>query len=143
MARQRAERVADEVQEVAAEILRGLKDPRIGFATVVRAEVSTDLRHAKIFVSVFGPEAERATTMAALERAKGHVRTELGRRIRLYHTPEVHFISDASIAHGDRIARLLGELAAERSAAPAPASDGSAGSGPGAKAPADTPGEGR
>lgn len=132
MARQRAQRVADEVQQVAAEILRGLKDPRIGFATVVRAEVSTDLRHAKIYVSVFGPEAERQATMAALERAKGHVRTELGRRIRLYHTPEVHFISDGSIAHGDRIARLLGELAAERAGA------GSDGTGP-----AEPPGEGR
>lgn len=125
MPRQRAERVAETVQVAAAEILRQLKDPRIGFATVVRAEVSSDLQHAKIFVSVLGPEAERTATMAALERAKGHVRTELGRRVRLYHTPEIHFVSDGSIAHGDRIARVLSELAAERasaerSATPAP-----------------------
>lgn len=114
MARERAARVADEVAQVAAEILRGLKDPRIGFATVVRSEVSSDLGHAKIFVSVFGPEADQAATMAALESAKGHVRTEIGRRIRLYHTPEIHFILDGSIAHGDRIARILQELHAER-----------------------------
>ncbi len=114
MARQRAVRVADEVSQAAAEILRGLKDPRIGFATVVRSEVSSDLRHAKIFVSVFGPEADQAATMAALERAKGHVRTELGRRVRLYHTPEIHFVLDGSMAHGDRIARILAELHTER-----------------------------
>jgi len=113
---QRAARVADEVREVAADILRGLKDPGIGFATVVRAELSSDLRHAKIYVSVLGPEADRAATMAALDRATGHVRTELGRRIRLYRTPEVRFISDASIEHGDRIARVLRDLAAEREA---------------------------
>ncbi len=130
MARQRAVRVADEVCQVSAEILRELKDPGIGFATVVRAEVSSDLRHAKIHVSVFGPEADQAATMAALERAKGHVRTELGRRIRLYHTPEVHFILDGSIAHGDRIARILQELHAERdSAAPTPDSPHTSGGG--------------
>lgn len=118
VARQRAERVADEVQQAAAEILHDLKDPRIGFVTVVRAEVSTDLRHAKLYISVFGPEADRTATMAALERAKGHVRTEIGRRVRLYHTPEVHFVADSSMAHGDRIARVLNELAAERAALP-------------------------
>jgi len=114
MPAQRAARVADEVRAAAAEILRGLKDPGIGFATVVRAELSSDLRYAKIYVSVLGPEAERAATMAALQRATGHVRTELGRRIRLYRTPEVHFVSDGSLAHGDRIARLLREIASDR-----------------------------
>ena len=143
MARQRAERVSDAVREVAAEILHGLKDPRIGFVTVVRAEVSTDLRHAKIFVSVFGPDAEREATMAALERAKGHVRTELGRRIRLYHTPEVHFIADSSIAHGDRIARLLGQLAAARNAAQRAAGVDADLAGADGQLPVDTPGEGR
>ena len=100
-------RVAEEVRAAAAEILQELKDPRIGFATVVRAEMSSDLRYAKLFISVLGPEAERAATMAVLERAKGHVRTELGRRVRLYHTPEVRFVADDSMEHGDRIARIL------------------------------------
>ena len=107
MERQRVARVAEEVRAAAAEILQELKDPRIGFATVVRAEMSSDLRYAKLFISVLGPEAERAATMAVLERAKGHVRTELGRRVRLYHTPEVRFVADDSMEHGDRIARIL------------------------------------
>lgn len=82
----------------------------MGFASVVRAEMSPDLRYAKVYVSVLGPEAEREETMAVLERAKGHVRSELGRRIRLYHTPELRFIMDDSLAHGDRIARILRDL---------------------------------
>lgn len=114
MARQRLARVTEEIRDAAAEILRSLKDPRIGFATLVRAEVSSDLRHVKLYVSVLGPPVEQAATMAALEGAKGHVRTELGRRVRLYHTPEVHFVADRSIAHGDRIAQLLSGLQAER-----------------------------
>ncbi len=108
--RQRVARVAEGMREAAAEVLRTLKDPRIGFATVVRAEVSADLRYVKLYVSVLGPEAEQSATMAALESAKGYVRTELGRRVRLYHTPEVRFLLDSSIAHGDRIARLLSSL---------------------------------
>jgi ribosome-binding factor A len=132
MPRQRVARVADEVCQAAAEILRGMKDPRMGFATVVRAEVSSDLRHARIYVSVLGPEADQEATMAALERAKGYVRTELGRRVRLYRTPEIQFVLDRSIAHGDRIARVLGELRAGRpsEAAAGGAAQASAGSGP-------------
>jgi ribosome-binding factor A len=115
--RQRVARVAEEMRAAAAEVLRELKDPRVGFASVVRAEVSGDLRHVKLHVSVLGPEAEQEATLAALERARGFVRTELGRRVRLYHTPEVHFVLDTSIAHGDRIARLLGSLASARGGA--------------------------
>lgn len=116
-------RVAEQVRAETADILRGLKDPRIGFASVVRAEMSPDLRYAKVYVSVLGPEAEREETMAVLERARGHVRSELGRRIRLYHTPELRFVMDDSLAHGDRIARILRDLepsANVRSEHPAP-----------------------
>jgi len=109
-ARPRVARVADEIRSSAAEILRTLKDPRIGFVSVVSAEVSSDLRHVKLYVSVLGPDAERQATMQALERATGFVRSELGRRVRLYHTPEVRFVEDTSIAHGDRIHRLLQQL---------------------------------
>jgi ribosome-binding factor A len=114
--RQRTARVAEGIREAMAEILRTLKDPGMGFATVVRAEVSRDLTHVKVYVSVYGPEADQAATMAALERAKGYIRSELGRRIRLYHTPEVQFVLDSSMAHGDRIARLLSDLAGGPSA---------------------------
>ena len=120
MAAERAARVAEAVREVAAQVLRGLKDPGMGFASVMRAEVSTDLRHVKIYVSVFGPEAEQAATMAALGRARGHVRSALGREIRLYRTPEIQFVLDGSLEHSDRIARVLRDLHAERDEAGSP-----------------------
>lgn len=118
----RRQRVAEAMREEASQILRLLKDPGLGFATVTRVEVSRDLRHAKIFVSVLGGEEERAATMAALERARGFVRGELGRRIRLRFVPEIQFVPDRSMEHGDRISRLLREL--DRPPAPAPGEPG-------------------
>lgn len=106
----RAARVAEEIRSNAAMILRNLKDPRIGFVSVVSAEVSTDLRYVKLFVSVYGPEAERKATMTALQRATGYVRTELGHRVRLYHTPELRFVEDTSMAFGEHINRLLRDV---------------------------------
>jgi ribosome-binding factor A len=107
---QRAQRVAERIKEEMADILRRVKDPRVGFASVVRVECSSDLRYAKVYISVFGPEADQQATMRGLENAKGFIRSELGRRVRLFHTPELHFALDTSIAHGDRIARLLAGL---------------------------------
>jgi ribosome-binding factor A len=119
MSEQRVQRVAERIKEELADILRLVKDPRVGFASIVRVEVSPDLRYAKAFVSVYGPEADQQATMRGLENAKGFIRTELGRRVRLYHTPELHFALDTSIEHGDRIARLLATLPpAERTPAP-------------------------
>lgn len=122
MSEQRVQRVAERIKEELAEILRLVKDPRVGFASIVRVEASSDLRYAKVYVSVFGPEVDQQSTMKGLENAKGFIRTELGRRVRLFHTPELNFALDTSMAHGDRIARLLAELpAAERAPIPAPA----------------------
>ncbi|MBE3591069.1 MAG: 30S ribosome-binding factor RbfA [Firmicutes bacterium] len=114
MTRQRAQRVAERIKEEVADILRRrMKDPRVGFASVTAVEVSNDLRHAKVYVSVLGDEAEQRATMQALERARGFVRTELGARLRLFHTPEVVFERDDSIAHGARINELLHSLERE------------------------------
>ncbi len=110
----RAARVAEEIRSHAAMILRELKDPRIGFVSVVSAELSTDLRYVKLFVSVYGPEAERKATMTALKRATGYVRTALGQRVRLYHTPEVRFVEDRSMAFGEHINRLLRDVHPEQ-----------------------------
>lgn len=106
----RRRRVAEAMREEASAILRQLKDPRLGFTSITRVDVSRDLRHAKVFVSVLGGEEERQATMAALERARGYVRSELGRRIRLRFTPEIQFVLDRSIEYGDRIGRLLRQL---------------------------------
>jgi ribosome-binding factor A len=107
----RPERLGEAIKEEVSDILRNeLKDPRIGFATVTAVEVSGDLRHAKIFVSVLGSPEEQKATFEALRRAQGFVRSELGRRIRLRHTPEIVFRRDDSIKHGARVLELLEEV---------------------------------
>jgi len=107
----RVARLREEIRKEASDIIqRRMKDPRIGFTTVTDVEVSADLRHVKIFVSVLGDEEARARTVEGLERAKGFVRTELGRRIRLRHTPEIQFAYDPSLERGARLMRLLSEL---------------------------------
>ena len=106
----RTGRVREEIKKEASDIIRKLKDPRVGFVTVTDVEVSGDLRHVKIFVSVYGDEASKRATMEALDRATGFVRTEIGKRIRLRHTPEIQFHFDESIARGARIIELLSEV---------------------------------
>ena len=82
MAQRRTARVADLVkQEVSQIIQHEMKDPRIGFVTVTSVEVSIDLRHARIYFSVLGSEADQKASLAGLERARGYIRTQLGRRI--------------------------------------------------------------
>ncbi len=100
-------------------IQRGMKDPRLGFVTVTRAEVSPDLHHAKIFVSILGTPEEQEASMQALASAAGFLRHELGSRLTMRYIPSLQFRSDISIAHSDRIAQLLNQLEAEGgSAAP-------------------------
>lgn len=96
-----------------SEILRTMKDPRIGFVSVTDVEVSRDLRHVKVFVSIYGDEEEKTDTLQALVHAQGFVRSELGKRIRLRHTPEIAFRMDESIERGARINELLRTVAAE------------------------------
>lgn len=111
---QRSDRVRQQIKREASIILRDeLKDPRIGFITITDVELSPDLRHAKIFVSVLGNDEERAKTMAALEHARGFVRTHLGRRIKLRYTPEVIFRSDTSLDSVSHICKLLNEVHAK------------------------------
>ena len=114
MTEKRAGRVAEAIKEEVSNILqRKLKDPRIGFCSVVDVEVSNDLQHAKVFVSVLGDEEKRQATLAGLESARGFIRTEVGRRIRLRHTPEVVFRLDTSIERGARVNQLLNEIRRE------------------------------
>jgi len=97
-------------QETSAILQRQLRDPRIGFVSVTDVELSHDLRHAKIFVSIFGGAAEKARTMEALTNARGYVRTELARRIRLRYIPQVAFRMDESIERGARVNQLLRQV---------------------------------
>ncbi len=97
-------------QETSAILQRDLRDPRVGFVSVTDVELSPDLRHAKIFVSIMGDAEAKARTMDGLVSAQGFIRTELARRIRLRHMPEVAFRIDESIERGARVARLLREV---------------------------------
>lgn len=110
---QRVQRVREEIKKEAAEILRAMRDPRIGFVTITDVEVSSDLRHVKIFVSVLGTEEEKKRCLDALQSAAGFVRTEIGKVIRLRHTPEIAFRLDDSIERGVRINQLLSQIAQE------------------------------
>jgi ribosome-binding factor A len=107
----RTNRVGEQIKKELSQILqRELKDPRIGFVTVTGVEVSGDLSQAKVFISVLGGEEQRADTLKALEKAKGFMRTEIGRRVRLRHTPDLIFKFDESIEYGSRIESLLHQI---------------------------------
>ncbi|MDA8227131.1 MAG: 30S ribosome-binding factor RbfA, partial [Desulfitobacterium hafniense] len=97
-------------EEISQMIREELKDPRIGFVTVTSVEVADDLGHAKVFVSVLGDTQTGKDTLDVLKRAAGYVRTEIGKRIRLRHVPEIVFKHDLSIEHGAHIAKLLREV---------------------------------
>lgn len=113
MSGRRNERLAEEIREETARIIAGgLNDPRIGFVTVTRAELTADLRHAKVFVGVLGDAAQRDKTLAGLKQAAGFIRRELGRRIRVRYTPEVVFQYDSGLDATDRVAQLIEETRA-------------------------------
>ena len=110
MSGRRAERLAEEIREEVAQIVGGrLKDPRIGFVTVTRVELTADLRTARVHVGILGDAAQREKTLGGLRQAAGFVRRELGQRIRIRHTPEVQFHYDEGLDATERVARLLDE----------------------------------
>jgi ribosome-binding factor A len=110
----RSERLGELIlAEISALGVRNLKDPRLGFVTFTRVELSDDLRHAKVFVSTLGSEPEKARTLQGLGSATGYIRRHLGRVLHLRYTPELTFVIDESMEHGARIAQLLRQLHAE------------------------------
>jgi ribosome-binding factor A len=117
----RVSRVASLIKrEVSLMLLHDIKDDRVGagMVSVTDVDVSGDLQHAKIFVSIYGTEEARQETMAGLAAATGFVRSELGHRVRLRRTPEVIFLEDRSLERGDRILSLLNRLERERETSP-------------------------
>jgi len=76
---------------------KGLKDPRIGFVSIMGVRMSSDLRYANVYVSLFGSDKEKRASMAALKNATGWIRREVGGRVRLHHTPEIRFFEDDSL----------------------------------------------
>ncbi len=108
----RVERIAQEIQAAVADLLtRGeIKDPRVGFITVTGVKVSPDLSVAQVYYSMLGTDAERAETQKGLDAAKGFVRREVTRRVKLRVSPEVFFSFDPSLDEGDKIERLLKQV---------------------------------
>ncbi len=112
----RTEQVADELRQIISEIIQfELKDPRVGFVTVTRVEVSADLQHARAFVSVMGEPAERDEALIGLEKARGFVRRRVGQELRHMRTvPDVQFRLDTSLDYSIHIATVLRDVAEER-----------------------------
>ena len=110
----RLERVEQEIQkEIGRMLLQELKDPRLGFITITRIEVTKDLRLAKVYYSVMGDPAKQEVSRKALLAARGFIRKRLGERMRLRYTPEIQFYHDDSIERNLRITKLLDGLKGE------------------------------
>jgi len=108
LAKYRRDRVQETMRNELSQIIkRDLKDPRLGFVTITDVELSNDMSHAKVFVSVYGSEEEKQSSMVALENAKGFIRSNLGQRVRLRIVPELVFKIDNSIERGTRILELI------------------------------------
>ncbi|QYR19730.1 30S ribosome-binding factor RbfA [Paenibacillus sp. sptzw28] len=111
MAKVRVGRVGEQLKKELSQIIQTeLKDPRIGFITVTGVEVTSDLSQARVFLSVLGSDEQKEETLKALARGTGFLRSELGKRIRLRHTPELLFKFDSSIEYGSRIESLLDQI---------------------------------
>jgi ribosome-binding factor A len=119
----RTARVGEVVREVAAEtILFELRDPRVKGVTVTRAEVSADLQHAKVFVSLMGTPKEQQLCMYGLKHAAGYIQSKLATRLKTRFTPVLTFVVDEGVKKSIEITRLINEALAEHK----PASDSEA-----------------
>ena len=104
----RSERVSELIRkELSSVLLNQIRDPRLGFVTVTRVEVSNDLQHARVFYSVLGKEVDKAKTKEALERARGFLQRDIAAAVNLRYTPHLNFILDESF---DRHAEIEGIL---------------------------------
>ena len=113
----RPSRVSEEFREVLAEEIPKLKDPRVGFVTVTSVRVTPDLRKAQVLYSVLGDDASRRATSAALESARPHLRSVVGRQVRLKFLPDLEFEEDDSFDRLQRIDQLLKESQATQTTA--------------------------
>jgi ribosome-binding factor A len=105
-------------REISQMVMSGIKDDRVGtgMVSVTDVKLSGDLQHAKVFVSIYGTDADRVTTMEGLQSATSFVRSELGRRVKLRRTPEVVFVEDLSLARGTEVLGLINRLTEDRQA---------------------------
>src|SRR6476619_4256612 len=114
----RLARVAEAIREVASEtMLFELRDPRVKNVTVTRAEVSGDLQHAKVYVSIMGTDKEQQLTLRGLKHAAGFVQSKLAKRLQPRFTPVITFVLDQGVKNSIEITRLINEALGKPSAA--------------------------
>ncbi|HGJ8358745.1 TPA: 30S ribosome-binding factor RbfA [Neisseria gonorrhoeae] len=110
----RQDRVKEQIMRELAELVRtGLKDPRAGFITINEVEITRDYSHATVFYTVLNQDT-REITEEVLEYARGHLRSELSKRIKLFKIPELHFKYDESLERGMSLSALIDQVAAEK-----------------------------
>jgi ribosome-binding factor A len=108
---ERMRRVNEAIRETLAEAIGELKDPRIGFVTITAVKTSTDLRQARVYVSVLGNERKREKTIAGLQSAHGVLQAKLADELRMKRTPQLTFEYDPTVEQGMRMSQLIDELA--------------------------------
>jgi ribosome-binding factor A len=116
MSSHRLERINAQIQREIGELIQQhLRDPRLSeFVAVTEVSTAPDLKTSKIFVSSIGGEQDQEKTLTALNSASGFLRTALAKRIKMRYTPELHFVWDNSIEHGDRVLRLIDQVIQEK-----------------------------
>ena len=106
----RPDRVGEEIREVLAEEIPRLKDPRVGFVTILGVDVSPDLRNAIVYYTALGEDAERRATRAGLVSARAHLRRVIGREVRLKFLPALDFRENTTAEHAQRVEELLRQM---------------------------------
>jgi ribosome-binding factor A len=111
----RSSRISEEIKKEISDIIRNeLKDPRIpSMVSLTNVKVTRDMRHAKIYVSIFGSDEERNNAIKALKKAVGFIRREVGHRIKIRYTPEMEFLLDNSIEEGFYLTNLIDKTVKE------------------------------
>ncbi|MFN3986341.1 MAG: 30S ribosome-binding factor RbfA [Rhodocyclaceae bacterium] len=110
----RSQRVSEQILRELAELIRlEVKDPRVGFITLTEVEVTPDYAHAKVYFTSMRGEEGLDEILAGLRRASGFLRRELGRRVRIHTTPELHFHYDQSVERGSRMSQLIDQVVRE------------------------------
>ena len=108
---QRCQRIGDQLRgEISSMLIKEIKDPRIGFVTVMDVEVAPDLSHASVFFTVYGSDEEREDTLSGLKSTASYMRREMGRRLHLKRIPELHFRYDNTTIKGEHLESIFSKI---------------------------------
>jgi ribosome-binding factor A len=110
----RSDKVAEAIHKIVSELLiKGLKDPRIGFVTITGVKVSSDMSQSTVYFTVIGSDEEKKASEAGLNSARGFIKKEMGLALRMRMTPDLHFKYDTSVEYGYHIESILKEIGAK------------------------------